>query len=142
MKHIIFSLLIGSFVQTAQAGQDSVGVFYRPEKVVILINEAQGAPRLQGLMEALGAQDTLVYQSADESLRIQCGRQPNAATCTFRVLQGVSSTIAPRRAEAFIPVSDLPVFAPYEMTFESSMQDRFTLKVTYEGVWFAGSKKN
>ncbi|MNL69267.1 hypothetical protein D3C87_1941010 [compost metagenome] len=83
-----------------------------------------------------------MYQSADESLRIQCGRQPEAATCTFRILPGTSSTIAPRRAEAFIPVSDLPPFAPYEMTFESSMQDRFILKITSDGLWFSGAKKS
>src|SRR5690606_11516913 len=97
------------------SGLDSIGVFYKDEKVVILINEEQGAPRLQAFFNALEARELLskqtpdhyVFLSSDQSTRIQCARADHAATCSFRFLPGEIAQIANRRIEGLIPAIEI-----------------------------------
>lgn len=130
-------------ITTAMAAEDSVGVFHNPGKVIVLINEINGAPRINGLMDALGVEMSFLYESADGLVRIQCGTPDDKAGCTFRVYEGGDiGTIGHRNAEALIPASELGVRSNYEMYFESSRQDKFYLKVDSKGLWFFATKKN
>lgn len=138
------------------SGLDSVGVFYKDDKVVILVNEEQGAPRLQAFFNALEARDLLskppqtldryIFLSSDQTARIQCARANHAATCTFRFLPSEFAQLANRRVEALIPAIEIfgthmPAYADdFEMVFESSMKDRFKLKLSDEGLRIEGEK--
>lgn len=130
------------FQSTSYANKDSVGVFYKPEKVIVLVNEKRGAPRLNGFMNAVGAGDSFVYETDDKTFRINCGRNIEESTCTFRLLNGSKiGQIQTRRVEAFIPASEIKVHANYKMYFESSMGDKFLLETTEQGISYTGSKK-
>lgn len=153
---IIFSIVSSASFAAHASGLDSVGVFYKDEKVVILINEEQGAPRLQAFFNALEARDLLskppqtldryIFLSSDKTARIQCARADHAATCTFRFLPSELAQIANRRIEALIPAIEIfgtsaPAYADdFEMIFESSMKDRFKLKLSDEGLRIEGEK--
>lgn len=141
MRLFVFTAILLS-LSTSFAAQDSVAVFYRPEKVIVLLNEKQGAPRLQKFMDAIGAEGSFVYESTDKALRINCARNDFESTCTFRILsESNMGKIGVKRAEAFVPATDIHVQSDYEMTFESSMGDRFHLKLNSKGLWYLGNKK-
>lgn len=145
MKSLLFGLVL-SCVWLPSAGhsaEDSVGVFYKPEKVIVLINEINGAYRLNGFMNAVGAAEYFTYESSDKLLRIECGRRYDKAGCTFRLLDGgAMGKIDHRNVEAFIPISEINIQFDYEMRFESSREDKFHLKLDSNGLRFFGSKKN
>ncbi|KYG62690.1 hypothetical protein AZI87_15495 [Bdellovibrio bacteriovorus] len=133
-------LLLSLMATNAFAAADSVGVFHRPEKVVVLVNEHGSQGRLQGFMDALQAQDQLLWLSQDESIKIQCGRNATDASCTFRFFPSDSVSVESRSVNAFTEGKSLAK-NPYEMHFESSNGDKFTLKVEEQGISFWGSKK-
>ncbi|WP_413569756.1 hypothetical protein ACLWBD_04705 [Bdellovibrio sp. HCB117] len=138
MKSLV--ILLSLITVNAFAAADSVGVFHRPEKVIILVNEHGSHGRLQGFMEAIQAQDQLVWLSEDESIKIQCGRNSTDASCTFRFFPSDSVSVESRSVNAFSEGKGLAK-TPYEMHFESSNGDKFTLKVEEKGLSFWGSKK-
>lgn len=141
MKLLILLFVHALFLSPLYASQDSVGVFYKPEKVIVLIEEKKVAPRLNGFMNALSADNEFRYESYDKNLRIACGRNSEKAVCTFTVLPGALGKISHRKVEAFIPAIEFNFKNDYEMSFESSMQDRFYLKINSEGLEFTGTKK-
>ena len=153
----IFLLATPSSLQGA-TGLDPVGVFYKDDKVIILVNEDRGAPRLQSFFNSLEergllalppqTKDRYVFNSHDQTARIQCARSEMTATCTFRFLPSSFATIADRRIEAFIRSEELfksqtPVtpIQDFEMTFESSMKDLFHLRLTEKGLQIEAQKK-
>ncbi|WP_373999145.1 hypothetical protein [Bdellovibrio bacteriovorus] len=138
MKSLV--ILLSLITANAFAAADSVGVFHRPDKVVILVNEHGSQGRLQGFMDAVQAQDQLVWLSQDESIKIQCGRNATDASCTFRFFPSDSVSVESRSVNAFSEGKNLAK-AHYEMHFESSNGDKFTLKVEEKGLSFWGSKK-
>ncbi|WII71218.1 hypothetical protein QJS83_12180 [Bdellovibrio sp. 22V] len=64
------------------------------------------------MMAVLGATDSLDVITSDESIKIQCGRNAEAATCAMRFTPSVSA-----EQLGVTPSADL------EVSFESSMQD-------------------
>ena len=142
----------------AAAARDSVGVFYKEDKVVILVNEDLGASRLQSFFNALEERglllvepqtsDRYVFLSSDQTARIQCARSQAAASCTFRFLPSSMATIANRRIEAFVPAAEIygttstaNTAEDFEMTFESSMADLFNLKLAKDGLHIEARKR-
>ncbi len=135
----IFSIQLLS--TNASASRDSVAIFHRPNKVVILLNEKNGAPRLHALMKSLGADQNFVYESYDRNLRIKCARNEEESTCTFAVETGGLGTIGNKRVDALIPAIELNIQNDYSMHFESSMQDKFRVIINSDGLEFVGTKK-
>lgn len=66
------------------AAADSVAVFHRPEKVVVLLNEHGAKGRLHAMMDAWGADKELFWQT--EEFYVNCARGKNGVTCTLRLL--------------------------------------------------------
>ncbi len=126
----------------AHAEEDVISVFYTPEKVIVLINEINGAPRLNGFMDAVGAKDTFIYESADKSLGMTCGRNSVNAACAFTLAkESHLGKFDQQKVEALVPRTELNLQSDYEMTFESPIEDRFHLKVDGTGLWYLGTKK-
>lgn len=65
------SLLALLITSSAMAASDSVGVFYRPEKVVVLVNERGEEADLQNLIRRLGAgKNSFQAISQDKKLKL------------------------------------------------------------------------
>lgn len=142
MKKII-TLILATFIShSVWAAADSVAVFHRPEKVVILINEAGEYGRLHEMMNAFGKKDSFIAQSADESIKIQCGRIIDAASCTFRFLPATGILISEKSLKARTLLTNLGLESEnFEMIFESSREDKFVLKIIDGNINFFASKK-
>lgn len=84
MKHIFAALILFTSIQSFAAA-DSVAVFFSTQKTVVLVNE-HSPNRLHAWMDQLGADKELHILSADESIKIDCGRTETTASCTFRLL--------------------------------------------------------
>lgn len=137
MKYLrlTFLLMFLAF-SSAQAASDSVAVFHRPEKVMVLLKEWGSAGRLQQFLDAVGAQEGWQWFSPDESVKIECARAAAEAGCNIRLLPSDSVRISGRAVHAQIHTGDF-VGTSYEMSFESSREDRFHLKIDDQGlqVW-------
>ncbi|UXR65158.1 hypothetical protein EZJ49_02710 [Bdellovibrio bacteriovorus] len=121
------------------AAADSVAVFHRAEKVGVLLNERAAYGRIQQFMDAMGAESRFRWLTADESVKIECAREDVRATCTIRFLPSEVVAIQGRSVKAFVATNDFPQM--FEMTFESSMEDRFILKAGPEGLWLWAGKR-
>ena len=146
MKNILSLLLLTIFTSSiAMAQSDSVGVFHRPEKVIVLINEGnqQATTRLSDMMDFLGVDSRFEALSSDQNIKITCARAYGAASCTFRFFPGKNSEITTKKLEASATLSDLNLQAEgsFEFYFESSMEDKFLLKIVDGNVAFSASKK-
>ena len=119
---LFFSFLLGS---ASFAAQDSVAVFFNPEKSVVLINE-EGVGRLQGLMDHLAFGNELHILNPDESIKIDCGRTTTTASCTFRFLPSATVQFGPKTVTAEIT----GVEGSFEASFESSRGNKFLLQIT------------
>lgn len=139
MKKLIFaiSLLCANLVHAAA---DSVAVFHRPEKVVVLINENGANSRLQQFMNALSADHRVFWLSRDESVKFDCARNTQKVSCTFRFTPSRNVIIEGKRVLAETDAADLSKM-PFEMSFESSQEDRFQLRMTSEGIQFWAAKR-
>lgn len=130
MKFVLsFVSLMLSF-SFASAAQDSVAVFLRAEKIVVLINEANNG-RLQEWMNHLGLGTDLFAVSADENIRLSCGRRADVASCTFRLIPSASVKLNQKTviAQASLAELQLPAVGNFEMSFASSREDKMTLKI-------------
>lgn len=130
---------------SAWAQRDSVGVFYRPEKTVVLVTENfHRSQRLLAMMQTLGAENRLLLISSDNSLKIDCGANLEVASCTFRFFPSEAVEIGNKNVEALINLTDLGVAqaADYEMIFESSMADRFILKIEKAQIYLYAHKRH
>ena len=131
-----FTLFFGQAPASASGARalahwDSVAVFLRPTKVIVLINERGSQARLQNFMSLLQAQTDFEYLSDDSSLKISCGRNETAATCTFRFLPGPLNQISSKSIETTIGSDklNLPADQNFQMLFNNSNGDRFSLEI-------------
>ena len=137
---LLFTLILST---STFAASDSIGVFHRPEKVLVLINERGSNARLQEMMNAFGIGDTLQAITADETVKISCAREESLASCTFRFLPGKDVTISGKTVQAKALMTDLKLETSesFEMYFESSMADKFLLKVENGLLTISAGKK-
>lgn len=133
MKFIIIAL----FGLPAFAATDSVAVFLRPEKSVILINERGAQSRLQQLIKAFGPDKELLWESHDKVIRLNCARNDNAATCTIRLLPSINVQIENKRVFARAPIEGV---SDLDLTWESSRFNRFNVKIGHGSINLTGQK--
>jgi hypothetical protein len=122
---------------------DSVGVFLRPTKVVVLINERGSHARLQQFMNLVHAQTDFDFLSEDSSLKISCGRNESFSTCTFRFLPSPQNQISAKSVETVIDSAKLNLSSDqiFQMQFKNSNGDQFLLEVADGRVHLLGQKK-
>ncbi|AUN96743.1 hypothetical protein DOM21_18090 [Bacteriovorax stolpii] len=141
----MFSLLALLISAPVMAASDSVGVFYRPEKVVVLVNERGEEADLQNLIRRLGAgKNSFQSISQDKTIKVVCGKSEIEASCTFTFFPGSNVTINSNRSvEAQTTLEDLGIALVDDISvgYESSMGDKFTLEVANGNIHFLGSKK-
>jgi hypothetical protein len=149
MKYIFFSSLL-SAIFAVSANWDSVAVFHRPEKVIVLMNEegAQESSRLQNFMELFNKAVRVHYESGPDGIKIACDRAGDKATCIFRFTPGERAEIEDRSVRAYLPLKDLESFgfnlknaSSFEMKFLNSNGDQFHLWVEGDLLMFVGGKK-
>lgn len=109
---VLLALLQSVGVSEAVAAKwDSVGVFLRPQKSVILINESRAnswpGSKIHQLMDVMNVATDFAFLSQDESIKLSCGRNVNAAICTFRFYPSSGVRILGKEVEAKIALSDL-----------------------------------
>lgn len=92
------------------ASQDSVAVFMRPEKVVVLINDYDSQ---SALAKGLNGKD-LFWES--ENFFANCAQAREGVTCTFRILPPANSRLD---AKEVTWEGDAP-FADFAAQYESS----------------------
>jgi hypothetical protein len=144
MKKIFSVIFLISLLPASalQASYDSVAVFHRPEKVVVLINE-QNQGRLQAWMDHVGDEEDMLIEAPDKSIRLSCGRNREAATCTFTFLRSDVVQIGNKNLYVQIPLRDLrlPALENFEMKFESSREDRFVLSIENDMLLIRAQKR-
>ena len=124
MKSIIATLLLFVSVQVS-AAQDSVAVFFNPQKTVVLINE-EGADRLHAFMDQMNVGSELHVLNQDASIKIDCGRTAATASCTFRLLPSPAVQFGKKEVAAELTVD---IAGTFETSFESSRGDKFIVQV-------------
>jgi hypothetical protein len=134
------TFLFAFLLSPAFAARDSVAVFLRPEKSVILINERGADSRLQNLFSALGAGTDLLWESEDQSIRLNCGRNQTAATCTIRLLPSANVSIEAKKVSAFAELRGVRAWKETELTWESSRANVFTVKIFNGRIGLFGRK--
>ena len=141
-KAIVISAILLTSIQ-AMAAADSVAIFHKPQKVIVLINELGEGERLQTMLNYFEVGETLDVQSKDASIKVTCRRTISTASCTFRFLPSESSVIGKRSLEASSTLQELglTILDDFDMSFESSMQDKFFLDVSNGKITFSASKK-
>lgn len=137
MEKLLFLLLL-IFGLSTQAASDSVGVFHRPEKVIVLMTEIGSATRLKNFIQAVSDEAGFTWLSADESLKIQCAYETSKASCTFRLLPSSSVIISDKRASA--EIADFPA-KDVNFRFESSQKDVFELEVHEQNLKLTAAKR-
>lgn len=120
-------LLLFSSLSVA-APADSVAVFHRPEKVVILVNEQGSHGRIQRMMNAWRAERDLYWHTEDGALMINCGRNLEAASCTFRLQPGPNVAIGEKEAAGHALITEETV-EDIHISFTSSRDNFFELTV-------------
>lgn len=127
------------------AGQDSVGVFYRAEKTIVFTTEnLYRSQRLPAMMAAFGQDKRLLLISSDNSLKVDCGASSVSASCTFRFFPSDIVDIGNKNVEARFSLAELGITQAqdFEMSFESSMADRFILSVKDGHLYLYAHKRN
>ncbi len=142
MKKII-TLIFATFItHSVFASADSVAVFHTPEKIVVLINESGETGRLHDMMNAFGKEKSFTLQTPDDTIKIQCARITDAASCTFRFFPGAGIQIFEKSLKARTLLTNLNLESEnFEMIFESSREDKFVLKIIDGNINFFASKK-
>lgn len=142
MKFVI-GLCLFAFSFQSWAARDSVAVFHRPEKVVVLVNESGRNSRLQNWFNNFGIQTDIYVTSSDKSININCGRNETAVTCNFRFLPSELNTFGERLVDSETTLADLQLSpqADSEISFESDRQDRFTITIANGRIHFHAEKK-
>jgi hypothetical protein len=145
MKKIFFAigLVILLPASALLASYDSVAVFHRSEKVVVLINE-QDQGRLQAWMNHVGDEEDMLIEAPDKSIRLNCGRNREAATCTFTFLPSEFVQIGNNKTlyvEIPLEALRLPHLTAFEMKFQSSREDRFVLNIENDKLLVRATKR-
>lgn len=131
MKAIFSFALVFQFSILAQAAADSVAFFLNPEKAVVLVKEYGSQGRLQSFMDTFQADTQLVARNQDQSIRISCARSLRETSCTFGFAPGAFTHFGDKSLEAAqsLPDLNLPAAVDFEMSFESSREQRFDVKI-------------
>lgn len=142
-------LLLALFAFAASpsfAASDSVAVIVRPEKALVQVNEAGAASRLQNFLQSLGRVKNLLLISKDESFKLECGRNGQAASCVFRILPGGRGWIRVKAAGASAHLSEMGL--PGELSvpdqayeFRGSNGDQFVIRVQNHQLSVEGTKR-
>lgn len=126
-------------------GWDAVAVFYRPEKVVIQINEENHQGRLDQLIRVFQKEDNLLLLSRDKSFKLNCARGTIGITCIFRFLPSPMIKIENRTVSAQLNIKDLNLLpeesSELEISFLNSNDDYMKLTVLDEKVLLIASKR-
>lgn len=131
------AILFVPMISMGSTARDSVAVFHRPEKVVILIHDRSPSGRLQTWMDQWGAENELILESTQKDIKIQCGRKPGLASCTFRLHPSASVRIGEKATTASLLFSDFgsaKALNGFEMSFESSRGHRFEVEISELGL--------
>ncbi len=136
---LLIPLVLFFSIQT-QAARDSVGVFYSTEKVNVLINERGMNQRLHQFMDAMGWAENHYWENEAGTLKIHCAREDAKGVCVFTLKPSEHVVFKGKSAEAHFVENSFSA-VPYEMTFESSMQDKFLIKVQGSEVYIWAGKK-
>lgn len=140
-----FALLAALFISSAYAQEDSVGFFYKKDKVIVLINErVEVGTRLSDFISLVSSDDVYSVTTQDKSIAIRCGRVNIGSGCTMQFIPGKNVQIKDRSLIVNTTVQELglPNVGAFEMSFASSMKDKFKLVITNDGkVYMEGSKK-
>lgn len=116
----------------ALAASDALGVFYRPEKTVVIISQNGVQSRLQKWLKYIGAKQDAIILSSDNSFQMGCVRDVTMARCQFRLIPSSLVQFTNKKFQAHIPLKDLGLAdaGPIEVPFESSNGDRLDLVVS------------
>lgn len=144
--------ICGLSVSAFARSWDSVAVYWRDVKTVVQINEGKAnvwpGSRLHAMMDALGAELEMDFVNKAETVVIRCGRNANAATCTFRFVAGSGVMSEPRRIAAEVSLDELAQagfrgtaadFAPID--FLNSNGDQFAVEIQDGFLKFRTSKR-
>lgn len=142
MKIGLLLIVTLGFAIRVQAS-DSVAVFHRPQKVVVLINERGASGRIQEMMNVLGVSEFFEIKSPDESVTGGCKRNETVATCTITFLPSEKVLIEPKKMQSTWSYEELKVSPriDFEIAFESSQGDKFTLIMSKQTVQLSASKR-
>lgn len=117
---------------------DAVAVFYKPEKVIVQINESYPAARLEALLTATGSTDSWSFLSDDQSFKAECDRGTLGITCIFRFLPSDTVTVDDKKAQGFIQVA---LIDSIELAFLNSNGDNVQITGDNVGLIFKAAKK-
>lgn len=120
---------------------DSVAVFHRPEKVIVLINEHRSDNRMSSLMDQFISGNDWLLVSEDQGMKFDCGRNETHVSCTlvfFKDKAGVE--IFENGALANFP---LKISLPQDLTIalKNSNGDELHLVLTNAGLAVNAFKK-
>lgn len=88
---------------SSAASEQAVAVLYRPDTVLVQVNEKGVPNQLHAFLDWAGVGQSLSFTSREGNLRIQCGRRDDAASCTFRFYPGTNVRLFARGADAELP---------------------------------------
>ncbi len=136
---VVFALFISS---SAFAANDSLGIFFRPEKTVIMITQNGVQSRLQKWLKYISAKQDAQILSADGSFKMDCIRDVSIAKCQIRLLPSSLVQLNEKKIQVHIPLKDLGLSnaGPIEVPFESSNGDRLDLVVSDGTLHLYGGK--
>ena len=139
---LLISLLIPFATLPAWAAKDALGVFYTPQKTVVMITQGGVQSRLQQWLKYLGAKQDVQLVNKDQSFNMSCVRDVNTARCQFSLLPSDTIHYSGKKIEAHIPLQDLSLGdkGPVEITFESANGDRLDMIVSDGILHFYASK--
>lgn len=136
--------LVSILLSSSSPAWDSVAVFHRPKKVIVLINEKGRTSRLQQLMDLIGTGTEAYVRNSSESVRFVCKRNAQAASCTFRFLPDEENIIEPKKVQTTRSLEEMGLTGlngRFAIEFLNSNGDFFMLKIEDSKVWLSGSKR-
>ncbi|QDK37125.1 hypothetical protein [Bdellovibrio sp. NC01] len=139
---LLFSLLIALTTLPAVAANDALGVFYTPQKTVVMITQGGVQSRLQQWLKYLGAKQDVQLVSKDKSFNMSCVRDVSTARCQFRLLPSDLVRYNDKKIEAHIPLQELGLNdkGSVEIPFASANGDRLDMIVSDGILHFYASK--
>lgn len=150
IKFLGFTLItMTTFSAFASLGQDSVAVFHRPDKVIVLVTEKGLNSRLAQFMNSwalelnqTGRREALIWQSPNAEFTMRCFKNYDEHSCTFK-LQPTSPfvNITPTAARIEFPLS-ASMLQDYDFEFLSSRNDYFRLSSANDVLSLQAIKKH
>lgn len=138
-----FIIILAALINTAfaQNPRDSIGVFHRPEQVIVLANEYAPARRINAFMNALGTNELIITSNRDSSFKLHCYRTAEAASCKFVLRPSDSVQIAVKRVSAVTSELQIDSESEFEMSFASSNGDRLKVTLNHGRLYLTAAKR-